>query len=114
MSTEWAELFTVFEQSLKEWLTRAVGPPSGPAPHPTEPAALRLFEERLKRLQTYLDKAEQDAEQAVAPLSTDIEALQQWLAALNTARAKLVQCGARSVSEIGNKSCPEQSHNAAA
>ncbi len=88
MSIEWTELFAVFEQSLKEWLARAVEPPSPPPPHPTEPAALRLFEERLQRLQAYLDKAEHDAEQAAAPLTTDIEALQQWLNALNTLRTK--------------------------
>jgi hypothetical protein len=88
MSTEWIELFSDFEQSLNEWLARAVEPPSVPAPHPAEPAILHLFEERLKRLQMYLDKAEHDAEQAVAPLTSDIEALQQWLNALNTARTK--------------------------
>jgi cytochrome c peroxidase len=89
MSTEWTELFAAFEQSLNEWLARAVEPPSAPAPRPAEPAVLGLLEERLKRLQTHLDKAEHDAEQAVAPLTNDIEALQQWRNALNAARAKL-------------------------
>lgn len=92
MSTAWTQLFAVFEQSLNEWLARAVEPPSTPAPHPSEPAALQLFEERLKRLQTYLDKAEHDAEQALVPLTTDSEALQQWLNALHTARAKVAEC----------------------
>jgi hypothetical protein len=91
MSIEWTELFAVFEQSLKEWLARAVEPLSTPPPHSTEPAVLRLFEERLERLQAYLDKAEQDAEQAAASLTTDIEALQQWLGALNAVRARQVE-----------------------
>jgi len=91
MSTEWTELFAVFEQSLNEWLAGAVGPPSEPTPHQTEPAVLRQFEERLKRLQTYLDKAEHDAEQALAPLTRDVQALQQWLDELNTARTKLTE-----------------------
>lgn len=90
MSAEWTELFAVFEQSLNEWLARAVEPPSTPGPLPTEPAVLRQFEERLARLQTYLDKAEHDAEQALAPLTTDIEVLQQWLDALKTVQAKQV------------------------
>ncbi len=90
MSTQWTELFAVFEQSLNEWLARAVEPPSAPPSHPTEPGVLRQFEERLKRLQAYLNKAEQDAEQALAPLTTDIQALQQWLDALQTVQAKQV------------------------
>jgi hypothetical protein len=91
MSAEWTELFAVFEQSLNEWLARAVEPPSAPPPHPTEPGVLHQFEERLKRLQAYLDKAEQDAEQALAPLTTDIQALQQWLGALKMVQSRLVE-----------------------
>jgi hypothetical protein len=90
MSAEWTEFFAVFEQSLNEWLARAVEPPSTHAPCQTEPAVLRQFEDRLKRLQSYLDKAEQDAEQALAPLTTDIQALQQWLDSLKTVRAKQI------------------------
>jgi hypothetical protein len=91
MSTEGMKPFADFERNLKEWLTRAVEPPSEPAPRQTEPILLRLFEERLKRLQTYLDKAERDAEQALAPLTSDIQTLRQWLDALSMARAKLVE-----------------------
>jgi hypothetical protein len=91
MNTEWTELFAVFEQSLKEWLARAVEPPSVPNPRQTEPAILDQFGERLKRLQSYLDKAERDAEQALAPLTTDIQALSQWLGQLTTLRSKLVE-----------------------
>jgi hypothetical protein len=50
-----------------------------------------MFHERLKRLQGYLDRAERDAEQALAPLTTEIQAQRQWHEALNMARAKLVE-----------------------
>lgn len=93
MSEEWTELFAVFEQSLNEWLARAEELPSAPPPRPTEPVVLHQFEERLKRLQSYLDNAERDAEQALAPLTRDIQALQQWLDALKTMRAKLTGFG---------------------
>ena len=99
MSAEWTELFTVFEQSLKEWLARAVEPSSAPPVPSTEPIILHQFEERLKRLQAYLDKAEHDAEQALAPLTTDIQPLQQWLDALRTVRGKLPELTVRSHSE---------------
>jgi hypothetical protein len=88
MSTEWTELFAAFEQSLNEWLARAEEPSPAPPPS-TKPIVLHQFGERLKRLQAYLDKAEHDAEQALAPLTTDIQALQQWLDALKTVQAKL-------------------------
>ncbi len=97
MSTPGMEPFAAFERNLKEWLARAVEPPSQPAPRPTEPILLRMFEERLKRLQTYLDKAERDAEQALHPLTSDIQALRQWLDALSMARAKLVERTVRGV-----------------
>ncbi len=86
MSAEWTELFTTFEQSLNEWLARAAEPSSSPPPPPTEPIILHQFEERLKRLQAYLDKAEHDAEQALAPLTTDIKDLQLWLDTLKKVR----------------------------
>jgi ubiquinone biosynthesis protein UbiJ len=88
MSEEWTELFAAFEQSLNQWLARAEELSSAPPPS-TKPIVLHQFEERLKRLQAYLDKAEADAEEALAPLTTDIQALQQWLDALKTERAKL-------------------------
>jgi hypothetical protein len=90
MSAEWTELFAAFEQSLNEWLARAEEPSSAPPPPSIEPVVLRQFEDRLKRLQAYLDKAEHDAEQDLAPLTTDIQALQQWLDALKTVRANQV------------------------
>ena len=91
MFTQGTEPFAVFEQNLVEWLARAVEPPAEPVPRPTEPALLRMFEERLKRLQTYLDKAERDAEQALTPLTNDSQTLRQWLDALSMARARLVE-----------------------
>ncbi len=86
MYAEWTELFATFEQSLKEWLDRAAELPFAPSPPTTEPIILHQFEARLKRLQAYLDKAEYNAEQALAPLTTDIQDLQRWLDALKTVR----------------------------
>lgn len=91
MAVEWTELFADFEQNLSEWLNRAVEPASEPTPRPAEPVIPRLFEERLKRLQAYLDKAEQDGEQALDPLTSDIQAIRQWLDEMGTARAKLAE-----------------------
>jgi 16S rRNA U1498 N3-methylase RsmE len=91
MSTEWTELFAVFEQSLNQWLARAEEPPPASTQRQIEPAVLRKLEQRLERLQTYLDKAERDAEQALVPLTKDIEALQQWLDTLTAFRAKVTQ-----------------------
>jgi len=88
MSTEWSELFAAFEHSLQDWLARAVEPPSLPNSRPSEPAVLGEFEERLKRLQTYLDRAEHDAEQAIVPLTMDVQALQQWLDRLSALMAQ--------------------------
>jgi hypothetical protein len=98
MSTEATEPFAAFEQNLNDWLARAIEPSSEPPPRPTEPILLRMFEERLKRLQTHLDKAERDAEQALTPLTRDIQTLRQWLDALSTARAQLVE---RTVHRVG-------------
>jgi hypothetical protein len=95
MSMPGTELFTAFEHNLSKWLARAVEPPAEPPPRHTEPALLRMFEERLKLLQTYLDKAEQDAEKALVPLTNDIQAMQKWLDALSTARNKLAECTVR-------------------
>ena len=99
MSMQWTEPFAVFEQNLNQWLAHAVELPSEPAPQRTEPALLHMFEDRLKRLQSYLDKAERDAAQALVPLTTDIQELRQWLDALSTARANLVERTVRSVSD---------------
>jgi hypothetical protein len=96
MSTEGIEAFTAFERNLNQWLSRAVEPPAELESRKTEPVLLRMFEERLKRLQTYLDKAERDAEQALLPLTSDIQLLRQWLDALSAARAKLVERTVRS------------------
>lgn len=96
MSTEGIEAFTAFERNLNQWLSRATEPQAEMEPRKTEPVLLRMFEERLKRLQTYLDKAERDAEQALLPLTSDIQLLRQWLDALSAARAKLVERTVRS------------------
>ena len=98
MTTEGIEPFADFEQSLNEWLARAVEPPSEPTPQPTEPVLLRMVEDRLKRLQTYLDEAERDAAQALTPLTGDIQTLRQWLETLSTARARLLE---RTVHRVG-------------
>lgn len=98
MSVEWPELFADFEQKLSQWLTRAIEPPSEPSPRPAEPVVPRLFEERLKRLQAYLDKAERDGEQALDPLTFDIQAIRQWLDELGTVRAKMAECTMRNTS----------------
>ncbi|HTU16642.1 MAG TPA: hypothetical protein VMG10_01155 [Gemmataceae bacterium] len=97
MYTEGMETFAAFERNLSEWLARAVEPSADPSPRKTELVLLRMFEERLKRLQTYLDKAERDAEQALAPLTNDIQVLRQWLDALSMARAQLVERTVRGV-----------------
>ena len=86
----WAETFADFEENLSHWLARTVQPDSAPA-EPTEPMPAQMFEKRLERLQAYLDQAEQNAEQALAPLTDEIEAFKQWLFALNTARGNLVE-----------------------
>lgn len=98
MFVEGIEPFAAFERNLNEWLTVAVEPLAEPPPRPTEPILLRLFEERLKRLQSHLDKAERDAEFALGPLTDDIQTLRQWLDALGAARAKLVE---RTVRRVG-------------
>ncbi len=99
MSIQWTEPFAVFEQKLNQWLAHAVELPAEPPPRQIEPEFMRLFEERLKRLQTYLDNTERDAEQALVTLTTDIQELRQWLDALSAARANLVERTVRSVSD---------------
>ncbi len=91
MSMPGTDPFAVFEQNLSQWLARAVEPPAQPPPRPAEPALLRMFEERLRQLQAYLDKAEKDAEKALVPLTTDIQAIERWLEALSAARGKLTE-----------------------
>lgn len=88
MYSEWTELFADFERNLNEWLTRAGELPSQSPPPPTEPSVPRLFEERMERLQTHLDKAERIAQQAMIPLTTDIQAIHEWLDELTAARTK--------------------------
>lgn len=87
----WPELFAAFERNLDRWLAQTVELEPEPDPRHAEPIPLRTFEERLKRLQTYLDWAEENAEQALAPLTTEIQSLRQWLEELNVARAQLVE-----------------------
>jgi hypothetical protein len=91
MPADWLEMFAAFEHNLDQWLAQAVELKPEPAPQHTEPIPLRISEERLKRLQTYLDRAEGNAEQALAPLTVEIQSLRQWLETLNAARAKLVE-----------------------
>lgn len=95
MSTEGIEAFAVFERNLHQWLARAIESPAELPPRKTEAVLLRMFEERLKRLQAYLDKAERDAEHALEPLTSDIQVLRQWLDALSMARANLVERSVR-------------------
>ena len=93
--TAWSEVFATLEHSLDRWLACAVEMP--PQPDLPAPLPLRTFEERLERLQVYLDTAEQNAEQALAPHSTEIETLNQWLRTLNAARGNLAERTARAV-----------------
>jgi hypothetical protein len=85
------ETFAAFEGKLAGWLTRAGEPEHEAGPPRSEPDIALSFEERLNRLQTYLDEAEAKAEQALAPLTTEIQSLRQWLDALNMARGKMVE-----------------------
>lgn len=87
----WTEMFAAFEHNLDQWLAQVVEPQAEPPPQRADPASLQLFEERLKRLQSYLDRAEDNAEQAMTPLTAEIQALRQWLDELNVARTKLVE-----------------------
>ncbi|MGH7172628.1 MAG: hypothetical protein ACRELF_01455 [Gemmataceae bacterium] len=97
MVLDGTQAFAAFERNLSEWLARAVESLAEASPRKTEPVLLRMLEDRLKRLQTYLDKAERDAEQALAPLTSDIQILRQWLDALSMARATLVERTVRGV-----------------
>jgi hypothetical protein len=91
MSEQGMEPFAAFEHHLSQWLGRAEEPPSEPVPRQVEPLLARTLEERLQQLHSYLDRAERDAEQAVAPISADIQSLRQWLDALSMARGRLAQ-----------------------
>jgi hypothetical protein len=93
--TGWAEVLASLENTLNHWLERSVEPPPESAPSPAAAMPLRLFEERLDRLQASLDRAEGNAEQALSPLTAEIETLRQWLAALNNVRANLEERTAR-------------------
>ncbi len=96
----WMEMFAAFENNLDQWLARLVELEAEPAPQHTEPMALQGFEQRLERLQGYLDQAEANAEQTLEPLTTEIQSLRQWLEMLNAARIKLAE---RTVSEAGKE-----------
>jgi hypothetical protein len=87
----WMPVFAAFESNLDRWLAQTVEPEPEPPPPPSEPLPSRRFEERLKRLQTYLDQAEGNAERALTPLTAEIQALRQWLETMSMARAKLVE-----------------------
>lgn len=89
--TGWAEVLASLEQTLNHWLSHAVEPPPTPPPHPPSPLPLQSFEERLHRLQAFLDHAEQQAEEAILPLTAEIESVRQWLQSLIAARGNLVE-----------------------
>lgn len=89
--TGWTDVLASLEQTLNHWLAHAIEPPLTPAPQAPSPLPMQSFEERLQRLQTFLDRAEQNAESALAPLTTEIDAMRQWLQTLSAARGKLVE-----------------------
>jgi hypothetical protein len=95
--TGWADVLASLENTLNHWLDRSTEPPPEPVPPQATDMPLQLFEERLDRLQASLDRAERNAEQALSPLTAEIEALQQWLANLNNVRAHLEERTARAV-----------------
>ncbi|MHB1422745.1 MAG: hypothetical protein ACYC3I_06020 [Gemmataceae bacterium] len=92
MSTIETEAFADFERDLRQWLARSEQTLVEPVPLQTAPVLSGMFAEHLKRLQTYLDKAERDVEQVATPLTDDIQALRQWLDALSMARTKVTDC----------------------
>ncbi len=94
MTSEAVELFDLMEARLNDWLARAVEPPIAPPPEWTDPAAIKTFEERLQRLQSYLDRAEREAEQAFALLENEIHTTRSWLEAFGNARNQLSECTA--------------------
>jgi hypothetical protein len=91
------ESFAQLERNLQAWLERATLPSSQPQSRPTEPILLRMFEERLKRLQAYVEEAESRAEHVLAPLGDEIAALGAWGEKLHRTRAKVVECTVRGV-----------------
>ncbi len=95
--TGWAEVLASLENTLNHWLEHSVEPAPEPTPAPAAVMPLQLFEERLDRLQASLDRAEGNAEQALAPLTTEIETMRQWLDTLNNVRANVEKRTARAV-----------------
>jgi hypothetical protein len=90
--TGWIEVLATLEHTLDHWLARAVEAAAVEAVPPADLARpLHTFQERLSRLQAYLDQAEGDADRACAPLTAEIEALGQWQEALNAARRHLAE-----------------------
>jgi hypothetical protein len=93
--TGWSEVLAILERTLSHWLAHADVPAEEPPPQPGVPLPLQEFEKRLDRLQAYLDRAEQSAEQALGPLTVEIETLKRWLETVNTARGNLLARTAR-------------------
>jgi hypothetical protein len=94
-----AEVLATLERTLEHWLARAVEPAAIEAVTPADLARpLQTFEERLARLQAFLDQAGGDADRACAPLTAELEAMQHWFAALETARQHLAE---RTTAEVG-------------
>jgi hypothetical protein len=95
--TGWAEVLASLENTLNHWLARSDEPPTDPVPSPAAAMPLQLFEERLDRLQASLDRAEKNAEQALSPLTAEIETLRQWVTTLDNVRVSLEERTARAV-----------------
>ena len=88
---DWAEKLATIENELRPWIERAGEPHVEPDAAVASALPSEVFAERLERLQAYLDQAERNAEAALAPLTAEIEAFEQWLGTLNAARGKLVE-----------------------
>jgi hypothetical protein len=97
-SAGWAEVLSTLENILDRWLAHAVE--LAPAGHGAQIDLTRLmqsFEERLGRLQVYLDRAEDGVRSADAALAAEIEALGRWQEMLGAARRTLAGRGAGEV-----------------
>jgi hypothetical protein len=89
--TDWTAMLAILENELGPWLVCAVEPPAEPEPPVTSALPFEIFEQQFERLQAYLSQAEQSAEQALAPLTAQVEAFERWLQSLNETRGKLVE-----------------------
>jgi hypothetical protein len=78
------------DATLRESLTRvdALKSPTA-APAPVEPSPLQTLDDRLARMQTCLERAQQHADEADALLVGETDGLQQWLASVGNSRQRL-------------------------